>query len=493
MPITHPATCHAAPAANAAGRIDRLFPLALAAYFTLHVIIRVTQQGALELDEAEQVFYAQQLKLGYGSQPPLYAWLQWLAFQLAGVNHVALSLVKNALLFGLYWSVYRTGRLLLGSLPAAAVTASFVLIVPLGWEAQIDRTHSILASTLAAATLWAYFALLGAPRRTALRLLLGVLAGLGMQSKYNFAIFAVGLVGASLAVREHRRAIWTRDLWLSIAAAVVVLLPHGVWFVQQWQAATGETLVKMTAGHTAYADAVTSGALQLLASIISFITPLWIAVVLAFKGGATSRVRTPEARFLLWMIAIGMTVVTLLVAAGQLAEIKSRWLQPLLFALPLAACAAFPPRDAQAYRSMLLIACTTAFTITLMLAARPALQLALGKVPRLYQPYGELGRQVRDRFPHVAAVAVPNADVGGNLGFALRGSPQVIPYRELCTAQGTVLVLAFEETDLLPVLRQCGQVGERGRLVARSPFRRQEPLGFHYALTETFAPHDGRR
>lgn len=492
MPVIQPAIRPVDSPRDAGDRTGSFFPLALAAYFIVQVIIRVTQQGALELDEAEQVFFAQQLKLGYGTQPPLYAWLQWLMFKFTGVGHLGLSLLKNLLLFGLYWSVYRAGRLLLGQLPAAAIAASLVLIVPLGWEAQIDRTHSILATTLAAAALWTYFAVLRQPQRFVLRLLLGLLLGLGMQSKYNFAIFALGLAGASLTVREHRRTFWTRRAWLTLAAAVLVLMPHSIWFAQQLHEATNDTIGKMSAGQTTYAGALAVGTTHLLVSIASFVTPLWLAFLFAYRGGAASKPRSADARFLLRMTAIGLGLVALLVAAGQLAHIKSRWLQPLLFALPLATCVAFPPRSDRAYRRLLVLACSFAAVMTVLLALRPALQLALGRVARLHQPYAELGTEIRTRFPGVAAVAVPNADVGGNLRLQLAG-PRIISYREICDVGASVLVLSFDEATLRSVVDECGRTLQRGKMVARSPLPQQEPLRFDYALAASPGPSRSQR
>lgn len=492
MPTLQPATRPVGAPPGAVQRIDTWFPLALAAYFAVQVIIRVVQQGALELDEAEQVFYAQHLKLGYGAQPPLYAWLQWLMFKLTGVGHLGLSLLKNMLLFGLYWSVYRTGRLLLGPLQGAALAASLVLIVPLGWEAQIDRTHSLLASALAAGTLLACFALQRQPGRTALRVLLGVLVGLGLQSKYNFLIFALGLACASCAVKEYRSRLWTRSAWLSLAAALIVLLPHGIWFLVQFPEATTETMAKMSAGQPTYGSAVAAGTRHLFLSIASFVTPLWLAFLFAYRGGAGNKLRDPDARFLLWMIGSGLAAVAVLVGAGQLAHIKSRWLQPLLFALPLAVCVAFPPRSATAYRRLLASACVVALVMTALLAARPTLQLALGRVARLHQPYAQLAGEIRARFPAIAAVAVPNADVGGNLHLELAG-PAVIAYRDLCGVRGQVLVLAFEQPDVASALHRCGRAVQEGELTARSPLPRQQALRFHYALAATFGANSGRR
>jgi hypothetical protein len=89
---------------------SRIFLLVLAAYFLLQIVIRVGMSYSLNLDEAEQAFEFQQLRLGYDVQPPLYAWLQWLMFSVFGVNLFALSALKNLLLFCTYLAMFYMAR-----------------------------------------------------------------------------------------------------------------------------------------------------------------------------------------------------------------------------------------------------------------------------------------------------------------------------------------------------------------------------------------------
>jgi 4-amino-4-deoxy-L-arabinose transferase-like glycosyltransferase len=467
------------------------FLVGLGLYFALQVAIRVAQLDGLELDEAEQVFESQQLHLGYGSQPPLYVWLQWLAFSLLGVGHFALSLVKNALLFGLYACVFGLARMLLGTLAASAIAASLALIVPLGWEAQIDRTHSILASTLAAGALWTYVALVRKPS-AARRALLGLLLGLGMQSKYNFAIFALGLATASLLVREHRRLVWVKDIWITISLAALTLLPHAVWFIQQFDEATRATLEKMSGGvrYASYGASVGDGFKNLLVSILSFITPLWLVLAGVYRSPRQGKLQwpAPEARLFLWLYAGGLACITALILGGELAHVKSRWLQPLLFSVPLACFVVFPPRSDEVYRRLLNVAVTVALAMTLLLALRPELQSALGKRSRIAQPYPELAAEVARRFPDVKTLAVDEPYVGGNLRIQPPNYPVVL-LSDLCRQAplvGDVLVLVKpgNQAAALRMLRAChGMVVARtGRIGVQSDAGRNESLLFAYAL-----------
>src|SRR5678816_4766758 len=66
--------------------------VSMAIYFGLHVLTRSLVSNNLQLDEAEQLILTQQWRWGYGSQPPLYDWMQKALFGVLGVNVFALSL-----------------------------------------------------------------------------------------------------------------------------------------------------------------------------------------------------------------------------------------------------------------------------------------------------------------------------------------------------------------------------------------------------------------
>ena len=71
-------------------------PLFWLAFFALaHIVVRVAASPALKWDEAEQMLWTQQLSMGYGSQPPLYTWLQWLVNQVVGPSVLSLSVLKH--------------------------------------------------------------------------------------------------------------------------------------------------------------------------------------------------------------------------------------------------------------------------------------------------------------------------------------------------------------------------------------------------------------
>ena len=125
---------------------DRGFFTFVTCYFVFHVLLRVFTGPALGLDEAEMMLIAQDLKWGYGPQPPLYAWLQYGAFNLLGENILALSLLKNTILCLTYICIYKFIRIGHGAKISGIAALALVLIPQFGWESQRALTHSVLVS-----------------------------------------------------------------------------------------------------------------------------------------------------------------------------------------------------------------------------------------------------------------------------------------------------------------------------------------------------------
>lgn len=322
-------------------------------WMVAHVVARVAVSPALELDEAEQALWSQKLAWGYGSQPPLYTWLQAGWFALLGPGVLGLSSLKFMLLGLTLVLVWRTARSLMPERAALWAAASLLLLPNLGWESLRDLTHSVLMTCLVAATWWALLQQLREPR-TAGFVLLGLLLGLGMLSKYSFALFAVALGGALLSLPEGRALLRARGAWLLPMVALLVVLPHGIWLKEHWQVASASTVDKLQS--TGDAHPVARGLLSIVEAVLSNLLLFVLLVMAAFRSGWWRAVpppaaSSPEAAPALpdWVLplftrylALLMLALTGLVVLGGVTHIKSRWLYPLLCIVPLMAFAARP-------------------------------------------------------------------------------------------------------------------------------------------------------
>jgi 4-amino-4-deoxy-L-arabinose transferase-like glycosyltransferase len=467
------------------------FLLVLAAYFLLQVVLRVSSPAMLDLDESESILRSQHLQLGYGSQPPLYFWLQWLMFSIFGINILALSVQKNLLLFCTYLAMFYTARSLIGTGGAIIVAASLVLFPQIGWESQRDLTHSVLMTCMAALALWCYVGLLRHPGKMRYALF-GLLIGLGLQSKYNFALFALGLVAASLLVREHRQAVWNRKVWIALAMLMLSLAPHGLWLLDHLDLATSSTGAKMRGQAASYSSNVARGLGSMASSTFLFVTPLWIVygwIYWRHRDRRRAQIRatldSPQARFFLWFYLAAFACVTALVLSGEVTKIKDRWMQPILFLLPLAFFAIFPSLARRTVcRSVLWAAGVFAILILAGLSARAY----FGKNTRA--PFAELSAQLMRRFPQAKTLVASERTDAGNLylhnpAWTVLLLPEILQRRPAIT--GDVLLIdsgghpknwpdGFLNAYPSSVLRQ------RGRLDVGNPQGRQGAMAVDYAV-----------
>lgn len=412
--------------------------LAVLAYVALYLALRLAEHGGLERDEAEMVYLARDLRLGYGAQPPLYTWLQWLAFQAFGLDRFALAVVKSVSLGAIYVAMYRAALLWVGRAGALAAAASLLLLPQIAWEALRIQTHSALMIALACGLLWAYAALLARPL-AARYAAFGLVAGLGLLAKYNFGILLVGMVGASLLVREHRAVLWNRRAWtgpfVAVLVAMLVVLPHAAWMAQHLDAAFGGTLHKIQDGgeHAPYLRRVLHGALGLLSALAAFVTVP--AVAFAFAGWPVRADLAPRARaarkgngadgrFFLWLYALCLAQLALLVLLGVVGTIKERWLMPVLFSLPLALLVVLPAlRRPAPSRRLLGIAAVAAAVTLALLPARIRFGPAIGKTVAAHYPYALLAQALARRYPGAQAVVANDVMLAGNLLFAQARAP----------------------------------------------------------------------
>lgn len=395
----------------------------LLAYFVAYVLVRSLMPGALDRDEAEIIHLTQELQLGNGTQPPLYAWLQWLAFHGFGVERFSLVLPKALALVATYVLMYQLARPLVGRDAALAAAASLALFPQIGWEALRIQTHSVLLTTLACATLGCYVALLKKPDLPRYALL-GIVCGLGMQSKYNFGVFLLGVGCASLLVREHRQVVWNRKLWITALLGLLVFLPHGVWMLNNMDAAFTGTVRKMQAGNEgmAYLARVGTGLLQVPATLFSFLALpacIYAALCWPLRGQIVFDRTSPASRFFLASYATFGVLLLVLVLTGEVGVIKERWMIPLLFTLPLAVFVMFPAlRTPGVCRRIRYAAYIAALLFLALLPARLWLAPAFGKVVSPHQPYAQLAEAIGRHCPAAQTVVTESVVSAGNLRFA---------------------------------------------------------------------------
>lgn len=312
--------------------------LFLAAYLFLAVVTRAALPWSLLPDEAEQAFLSQFFLLGYGPQPPLYDWIQAAIVSFGGLSMWTLSGTKFGMLFLCYVFYGLAAREVLGDRRLAAFAMLTLLTLPqVSYMPQQDLTHTVAVLVATSLFLYAAFRTLSRPSVWSY-LLLGIAAGLGFISKYNFAILPVAIFVAVLGDRGWRPRLMDRRILLTFATGLLIVLPHTLWLLGHFDLASAGTLKKMKPEHgIAFMPPAIMGLISLLQAILAFcaLTLVIFFAVFRREGLAALRAGDRYTRLMERMMVVSLVLVALVVVATGATHLTERWLNPFLLALPL--------------------------------------------------------------------------------------------------------------------------------------------------------------
>jgi len=393
------------------------------AYFAVQTLVRTAVSGSADLDESEQLVLTQKLAWGYGSQPPLYTWLQCLAFGIFGVSIFALALLKNILLSGTYVFTYLNARIITGRHAAGLAAAAALLFIPqIAWESQRDLTHSVLASTCAGASLFCFLKL--RERRSLARyLLFGLCGGLGLLSKYNYALLLAGLLIAALTIAELRPIVLDRRALLALVAIVLLVLPNALWILEHrdlaFQAA-GKFHIEPSRG---WLSSVGAGFGSVLKSTATFLGPLTLIFAILFrKRTAAAPAKSEYVQLLTRMLLVVYVALLFAVLVVGVSDIRERWLQPMLVCAPVLAVTLVRERlNASRLKIVLALAAVVMIGVIAAVPGRILLAERLQRTEPLNRPYPTLARQLRTRLGSAPLVVADTRLLAGNLRLNLPG------------------------------------------------------------------------
>ncbi|SHO46903.1 ArnT family glycosyltransferase [Desulfopila aestuarii] len=405
-----------------------IFLIILALYFGLHIVLRVVISNSLDYDEAEQAMLAQWLLPGYTEQPPLYTWLQHGLFQLIGRNVLAVSVLKNLLLFLTYFFVFLAAQIILkNNRSAILATASILLIPQIGWESQRDMTHTLLVVCASSAALWQGLKLL--QRNSWLQyIFLGIIFSVGILAKTNFLLFAAILSITLATFPEGRKVVFSRKSLLTLAVTLLLTSPYLVWMYNH-QEILFSTTHKFKQGREQF---YLLGPLSLVRSSFLFLAPLLVIFLAIFPTIFQNRrkdIHDFHQRFIGRYIIIVFITVLLTVLLFQVTYVKDRWLQPLLFAFPIFLFSRLAETEltTRRFKMYSTIVGTAALTIYLAFTLRAVAAEKMDKFCRLNYPISSFANDIaRSGFTHGLIVS-DDRFLAGNFSFAFPDSTAIIP------------------------------------------------------------------
>lgn len=278
---------------------------------------------SLPLDVVEGVYWGQEWQWGYYKHPPLPAWVLYL-FQraLGDFGPFLLSQLCIALTLACVW---RLGCRILDRQRAAFGVLALMGVYFFTWP-TIEFNHNV-----AQMPIWAAAVLLfhrGISHwRYADWLLLGLVSGLGMLTKYSYIMLLAAMFLWLLVHPALRAGLLRPQPWLGVLLMGLVFLPHLLWLVEHdflpfsYAAARSEA--------AAAAGSRWLGPFKfLLVQLIDHLPLLLILLLAGFWRRSYWQARQPGSAFLFW---IGL-MPALLTALGALitgAGTRDMWGAPM--------------------------------------------------------------------------------------------------------------------------------------------------------------------
>ncbi|PDV88508.1 hypothetical protein CO652_10540 [Rhizobium sp. H4] len=426
--------------------------LLLAAYFVLNVGLRLALPHSLELDEAEQSFFSQYLLAGYGPQPPFYNWMQYAVVSVTGMSIGALIVPKNILLFLCYLFYGLAGREALKDQALAAVGMLALITLPqVSYMAQQDLTHTTALLFASSLFLYGFFLTLDRPG-VGSYLLLGIATGIGLISKYNFALMpAVALIAILPDTEWRRRALDWRML-IAVAVALVIVLPHAIWLQSNLAFASSDTLVKMAAGNEpAGIVRIGKGILAFVVAILAFAALPVAIFAAAFRRDFVLMLSSGNrwTGMMERMMLASLAGILLIVLFTGSTTVRERWLDPFLLVLPIYFLAKMKAAGLDLSAGLrrfrpvvpVLMAC-----VLVALGFRVVGAGLIGTYSRPNVPMADFAREMT-RQAEPALVIASDPYVAGNMRLQLPHVPVVIPdfpvtgLPAYATAGGPVLIV----------------------------------------------------
>jgi len=256
------------------------------AYGLVYTCMRLSISYNLPQDDVTANILAQTLELGYVvRQPPLYEWLLWSVQRLTGPTLPSFLILKYGLLTATFAFLYLVASRIFADRRWAVIAAlSPLLLFQIGWNLHEGVTHTMALICAVAASMWAFMRLV---ERGGIGdyLLFGLIAGLGLISKYSFAAFLFILLASALLQPALRARLFNWRMLASIAAGAAVTAPVLYWLIagrHDLVALYGSAVAPMADTNRLTATAIGLG--KAVYAPLGFLFPLVVILPVLFPG-----------------------------------------------------------------------------------------------------------------------------------------------------------------------------------------------------------------
>lgn len=459
------------------------FIFLLLGYFVFQAISRGLISETLGVDDAEQVLLAQRWDWGYGPQPPFYTWLVLMFTGVLGWSTFTMALLKNLLLFGLYVATYFTARKLARSHVVAVVATVALQFMPsVAWEAERELTHSILASAMVMTTILVFVTM--KPDRWRGYILLGLCAGFGTISKYNYAVLFAGLLLGALTLPNWRPLVLNRRMLVTWGVILLVIGPNLVWALHNKDLATASVYkFKIAPSHTPFT--FVRGLASWGQTCLEQIAPVMGVFALLFWKSIGRLARpTSEGERVLWRMFIAIAaLIGIGVCAFAVTYAHNRWLQPIMVPTPLLLVLIWRDcLDALRIKIILVLGAIITLVVAVGASGRVLLTEPLHKYEILNAPYRPLAADIKDAFSKSDYIFANERWLAGNLRIWYPQKGMTIPEMTELFAPSTNCILVWDASRDNPKLLIQTAEKETGQKFG-APQYFEERMKYHHTNT----------
>ncbi len=397
------------------------FAALLAAYVLTHLLLRVWMSPTLTVDDAREAVFSQTLDWGYQPrQPPLYSWVVWAAVRVFGLGVPPFAAVRYAWLAVAALFLYLSARRILSDARVAALAAaSPLLLLPFSWNIHF-LTHTAALVAACGATLYALVRLLASGRSGAYAWL-GVALGLGLLSKFNYALFAGSLLAAGLTIPDYRRRLLDPRLLLALGLAAILVLPYALWFrARGFPVGSVYSTVGRLARPEGGLASLATDLYHVLRVGVAFLGPVWAAFLLLAPevlrpATAASRDRLRHGQLLARTCLLGAGILVAGAVLSDPVPLRTHWVLPVFLLVPpylvwRLDVAGVEPRQVRRLGLAVAVA-ALAVAVTLLTPLSGASLLAAG----LGEPYGAVAARLAEAGFRRGTIVAGRGALGGNL------------------------------------------------------------------------------
>ncbi|MGB3150380.1 MAG: glycosyltransferase family 39 protein [Maribacter sp.] len=308
---------------------NKIIALCIISFLFINAIALMKE--AMELEDAEQAYYSQWLRWGYDDQPPLYTWIQYFINQVIGVSKISFSLLRSIIFSGILIALYHFSKNMLKNPAKSELIVFCLVLIPVFIDLTFRRLSHTALLTLLVILSYQIISRLLQEKSFRNYLILGLLGGVGILSKYNYILFLGALFVTIFVDKELRKVFLNKYILLSILVCAILVTPHFYWllvsnsyFVELWDSVG----VKMESdrGKGSY---MLSPFLSFLGAFLKLTAPLGVVMsILMLLKKVKFKIQPLDWFSKMFFTQLGVLAFFFLVFNS--AKIEVRWLLPLL-------------------------------------------------------------------------------------------------------------------------------------------------------------------